>query len=158
MGCIQAKPSTDALPMGLEKLKMDGGYVGKGDLFGPRRSTGQKYPQRESSRRYRPEIRMYDTGKCGGRNGNAEGDEKKLVGKWAQKDGENVPKRLFIGEEELADGWPKWLTDSIPRAVLAGLVPKSADSYEMLAKVCLFFFSFFGFLSQLQVFIFIETF
>lgn len=40
-----------------------------------------------------------------------------------------------IGEDELVDGWPKWLVDNIDRAALAGFVPKSADSYEKLAKV-----------------------
>ena len=33
------------------------------------------------------------------------------------------------------DGWPTWLVDNFPSEVLAGLVPKSADSYNKLAKV-----------------------
>ncbi|XP_022774089.1 probable serine/threonine-protein kinase At1g54610 [Durio zibethinus] len=40
-----------------------------------------------------------------------------------------------IEGDELDDGWPKWLVDNIPTEVLAGLVPKSADSYDKLAKV-----------------------
>lgn len=141
MGCAQSKPSMNSPPKGLEKLKMDSGYVGKGDFVGPRRSTGQKYPQRESSRKYRPEPMMYNNVEFGGGNGNVEGDEKLLVGKVEEKDGENVAKRLSIGEEDLVGGWPKWLTDNIPRHVLAGLVPKSAESYDKLAKVCFFLFS-----------------
>ncbi|XP_065875373.1 probable serine/threonine-protein kinase At1g54610 [Euphorbia lathyris] len=40
-----------------------------------------------------------------------------------------------IGADELVDGWPKWLVDNIPPQVLAGLVPKTADSYDKLAKI-----------------------
>ncbi|KAK7353591.1 hypothetical protein VNO80_19041 [Phaseolus coccineus] len=36
---------------------------------------------------------------------------------------------------ESEEGWPKWLLDNIPTNVLAKLVPKSADSYEKLAKI-----------------------
>ncbi|KAF3445475.1 hypothetical protein FNV43_RR10651 [Rhamnella rubrinervis] len=135
MGCAQGKPSMNSPPKGLDKLKMDSGYVGRSDFVGPRRSTGQKYPQRETSRKYRPETMMYGNFEFDGGNGKVEGDEKLLVGKEEEKDGENVAKRLSIGEEELVGGWPKWLTDNIPRHVLAGLVPKSAESYDKLAKV-----------------------
>lgn len=38
-------------------------------------------------------------------------------------------------DEVVVEGWPKWLTDNIPSEVLAGLVPRSADSYDMLDKV-----------------------
>lgn len=51
--------------------------------------------------------------------------------------GGNVSRRFVekkIGEE-LVDGWPKWLVDNIHRDILAGMVPKSADSYHKLAKV-----------------------
>nr|GMD53565.1 probable serine/threonine-protein kinase At1g54610 [Ipomoea batatas] len=40
-----------------------------------------------------------------------------------------------IGGDELVDGWPKWLVDNIPKDVLDGLQPKSADSYDKLSKV-----------------------
>lgn len=134
MGCVQAKPSMNFPPKGLEKLKLESGYVGNGGFDGPRRSTGQKYPHRESSRRYRNESRM-DNVEFGGNNGNVGGDEK-LVGKREEeRNGGNLSKRLSIGEEELVGGWPKWLTDNIPRDVLAGLVPKSAESYDKLDKV-----------------------
>ena len=48
-------------------------------------------------------------------------------------------------EDEMVDGWPKWLVDNVPREALAGLVPKSAESYIMIKKVsfCLFLVSFF---------------
>ncbi|CAN1345048.1 Probable serine/threonine-protein kinase At1g54610 [Linum perenne] len=38
------------------------------------------------------------------------------------------------GGDDYIDGWPKWLIDNIPKDVLDGLVPKSADSYDKLAK------------------------
>ncbi|ONK70332.1 uncharacterized protein A4U43_C05F32640 [Asparagus officinalis] len=38
-------------------------------------------------------------------------------------------------EDDLVDGWPRWLVNNVPRGVLDGLVPKSADSYEMIGKV-----------------------
>ncbi|CAN1190263.1 Probable serine/threonine-protein kinase At1g54610 [Linum perenne] len=39
------------------------------------------------------------------------------------------------GGDDYIDGWPKWLIDNIPKDVLDGLVPKSADSYDKLAKI-----------------------
>ena len=36
-----------------------------------------------------------------------------------------------------------WLADNIPRDVLAGLVPRSADSYDKLAKVIIIIIFFF---------------
>lgn len=43
--------------------------------------------------------------------------------------------RKKIGRDEYVDGWPKWLVDNIPSSVLATILPRSADSYEKLAKV-----------------------
>lgn len=40
-----------------------------------------------------------------------------------------------IGADEMVDGWPKWLLDNVPKDGLAGLVPKTADSYDKLAKI-----------------------
>uniref|UniRef100_A0A0E0JYW1 [RNA-polymerase]-subunit kinase n=1 Tax=Oryza punctata TaxID=4537 RepID=A0A0E0JYW1_ORYPU len=39
-------------------------------------------------------------------------------------------------EEELVDGWPTWLLDNVPREALQGIVPKSADAYDKIAKAC----------------------
>ena len=41
--------------------------------------------------------------------------------------------------DEVVDGWPNWLVDNIPTEVLAGLVSRSADSYDKLAKVISFY-------------------
>ncbi|KAL5555816.1 hypothetical protein UlMin_038052 [Ulmus minor] len=40
-----------------------------------------------------------------------------------------------IGGDELVDGWPKWLVENIDPDVFSGLVTKSADSYDKLAKI-----------------------
>uniref|UniRef100_A0A0E0IF20 [RNA-polymerase]-subunit kinase n=1 Tax=Oryza nivara TaxID=4536 RepID=A0A0E0IF20_ORYNI len=37
-------------------------------------------------------------------------------------------------EDELVDGWPTWLLDNVPREALQGIVPKSADAYDKIAK------------------------
>ncbi|KAL3504530.1 hypothetical protein ACH5RR_034371 [Cinchona calisaya] len=36
---------------------------------------------------------------------------------------------------ELVDGWPKWLLDNIPTNALAGLTPRSAETYDKIDKV-----------------------
>ena len=48
-------------------------------------------------------------------------------------------------EEELVDGWPKWLIDNIPSDALAGLTPRSAETYDKIDKVSLFFLLFMEF-------------
>jgi len=72
MSCVQGKYSVNSSPTpgGLEKLKMESGYVGKGDIAGHRRSTGQRY----SGRLPKPEqpTRKYNDG-CAGN-----GEERKL--------------------------------------------------------------------------------
>ncbi|KAF5735335.1 Serine/threonine-protein kinase [Tripterygium wilfordii] len=132
MGCTQGKPSMNTPPTGLDKLKMQNGYAGRREDFAPnRRSTGQ----RQSGRIDRPEPPMeveFDDG--GGEGKLSEGVLKRDDG--AHACGNNSRRDiLVVGEDELVDGWPKWLTDNIPREVLAGLVPKSAENYDKLDKV-----------------------
>ncbi|XVE60908.1 hypothetical protein DITRI_Ditri05aG0164400 [Diplodiscus trichospermus] len=108
MGIVQGKNSMNSHPGGLEKLKMENGYLGKGGFVGHRRSTGQRYSERE---------------------GNFNGKEK-------ERSNGTVGKRNFlVVGDEMIDGWPKWLVDNIPKEVLAGLVPKSAESYDKLDKI-----------------------
>ncbi|XVF64280.1 hypothetical protein PTKIN_Ptkin09bG0156000 [Pterospermum kingtungense] len=103
-------------PRGLEKLKMENGYTGKGPFMGHRRSTGQRYC--EQGLCYRPE------------------QPKKLNGKEKQRSNETVEKRNFlVFGDEMVDGWPKWLIDNIPKEALGGLVPKGAESYDKLDKI-----------------------
>ncbi|XP_073149447.1 cyclin-dependent kinase A-1-like [Henckelia pumila] len=40
-----------------------------------------------------------------------------------------------IAADEFVGGWPRWLIENVPKDALAGLVPKTADSYDKLAKV-----------------------
>lgn len=123
MGCVIAKPSEESPPKGLQKLKSDNGYVKTGGGFAAaRRSTGQRLvPVNDSAKT----IRSASTKKISSGSGS---------------DGEFFTRKLELqntidDEEVLVDGWPKWLTDNIPRDALAGLIPKSADSYDKLDKV-----------------------
>ncbi|KAK6792329.1 hypothetical protein RDI58_011410 [Solanum bulbocastanum] len=138
MGCVQAKPSMHSPPRGLEKLKLESGYVGRGEHVRPRRSTGQRpHELREKNAAGRrlsdanrdtinERINLVITNEGGKKQTNENNDVGRKVTKTTTTTHE---------EEELIDGWPKWLVDNIPREVLAGLVPKSADSYEKIDKV-----------------------
>ncbi|KAK1315608.1 putative serine/threonine-protein kinase [Acorus calamus] len=45
------------------------------------------------------------------------------------------PRQIAEGEVETVDGWPRWLLENVQLEALAGLVPKSAECYDMLRKV-----------------------
>ncbi|XP_060193140.1 probable serine/threonine-protein kinase At1g54610 [Lycium barbarum] len=144
MGCAQAKPAMDSPPRGLEKLKLENGYAARGDQqVRPRRSTGQRLdqPKEKNIPDYGDDRRLLSDGKRDIIN------ERNLV---ITSEGEtktnssdsglvaDVPRKIsktITEDEELIDGWPKWLVDNIPREVLAGLVPKCADSYDKIDKV-----------------------
>ncbi|OWM91388.1 hypothetical protein CDL15_Pgr017306 [Punica granatum] len=112
MGCVQAKLDFPSPSKGLDGLKLQNGYVKGG---AERRPVDRKQQVKG------------DGG--GGRAVNGKGERN--GGSGSQRAGANKK----IGGDELVNGWPKWLVDNIDRAALAGLVPKSADSYEKLAKV-----------------------
>ncbi|XP_057774931.1 probable serine/threonine-protein kinase At1g54610 [Salvia miltiorrhiza] len=46
-------------------------------------------------------------------------------------------KKIVAVDETTAtvDGWPRWLIENVKEDALAGFIPKSADSYDKLAKV-----------------------
>ncbi|KAI4352758.1 hypothetical protein L6164_006979 [Bauhinia variegata] len=152
MGCVQTKAEDGSVPKGLEKLKLENGYVGNAGFAAHRRSTGQRYERRESGRQSQLEARKKKVefakgnGNDGGQGdgldgfggiagGGDEGRLNKREGKRrdrVQKGGNLSNKSL---DDEMVDGWPKWLVDNIPKEVLAGLVPKSAESYKMIDKV-----------------------
>lgn len=123
MGCVQARGIQYTPPQSLEKKKIQNGYV-KGGPGG--RSNVQKVAEKDETK--------------GGNQENI-GEERKIVKEEEGKNGNgvgNVSQRIVvkkIGSDELVDGWPKWLVDNMPADVLAALVPKSADSYDKLAKV-----------------------
>ncbi|KAF9678769.1 hypothetical protein SADUNF_Sadunf07G0070200 [Salix dunnii] len=128
MGCVQTKSSTSSPPHTLESLKQENGYV-KGDNGG--RPTGQREPGKFIGQEL-------DKKRVVALNGAVTGGHKLVVGEGLKNDVGNVSQRFSsnkAGGDELVDGWPKWLFDNIAREVLAGLVPKSADSYDKLAKV-----------------------
>lgn len=138
MGCVQAKSSMNSPHGGggLYKLKMENGYVGNKALMGHRRSTGQRYNGKETGRFQKLELPVnYDDFENGG--------EEKVSGEQRVRDNGTGSGKSGGGVDgELVNGWPKWLTDNIPREVLAGLVPKSAESYDKIDKVIKFLFFF----------------
>jgi len=133
MGCVLGKYSVNSSPTsgGLEKLKMESGYVGKGDIAGHRRSTGQRY----SGRLPKPEqpTRKY----IGGCADN--GEERKLsdTGQNVVVVTANIKKKLtgshpgLTGSRVDPPGRPGF-TGPIPKRVFAstrtGLRPGSAGS------------------------------
>lgn len=123
MGCVIAKPSMESPRKGLQKLKSDNGYVKTGGGFAAaRRSTGQRLAPVKTS----PKTIQSASSKKNSSGSGSDGEffKRKL----------ELPKTIE-DDEELVDGWPKWLTDNIPRDALAGLIPKSAESYDKLDKV-----------------------
>lgn len=112
-------------PDGLETLKRESGYMAKGASMGPRRSTGQKHNVRETGQSQKPEpVMNYNVfyGSSG---------DKKVKGRERGRDGDGGGGV----DGDVLDGWPKWLIANVPREVLDGLVPKSADSYNKIDKV-----------------------
>lgn len=146
MGCVQAKPSEGSEARGLERLKLENGYIGNGDFIAHRRSMGQRYERGEVGRLHQGESGKDRVGLGIGnaeRRGSSDdsvrggGDAKKLTNREGKKnalhDSEKLARKSF--DDEMVEGWPKWLVDNVPREVLAGLVPKSAESYKMIDKV-----------------------
>ncbi|XP_022895201.1 probable serine/threonine-protein kinase At1g54610 [Olea europaea var. sylvestris] len=143
MGCAQTKPSMDSPPRGLAKLKLENGYVKA------RRSTGQRFSNKEPGRVLRPEARNGKGNYVSNGKSNL-GNERAREGKMTTTIDEsrksssggvndNITRKTDqikkAGEDELVDGWPKWLTDNIPKEVLRNIVSKSAESYVKIDKV-----------------------
>ncbi|MBA0777953.1 hypothetical protein Gotri_005899 [Gossypium trilobum] len=126
MGCVQGKNPMKSPPRGLEKLKMENGYKGKGAFAAHRRSTGQRYTDPDRVHRPEPPKKLNGFGSADG----------VVAGKEKKSSNETVERRnVLVAGDEMVDGWPKWLIDNIPKEVLAGLVPKSAESYDKLDKI-----------------------
>ena len=118
MGCVQSKSSMYSPPQSPEKLKQENRYV-KGE------NRGRPIGQREAGKMSRQELEK-------------NGREKLVEGEGLKNDVGNVSQRFSLKKavgDELVDGWPTWLVDNFPSEVLAGLVPKSVDSYNKLANV-----------------------
>ncbi|XP_058758535.1 probable serine/threonine-protein kinase At1g54610 [Vicia villosa] len=139
MGCVQAKPSQESDEgnySGLNRFKMENGYVPSSDFVAHRRSTGQSqkhvldqtnnydhhrvYEKEKQPRKHKVVVDSSSVAGKGKRNGELKDSKKQL-------------NKCF--EDEMVDGWPKWLVDNVPSHGLDGLVPKSAESYKMIDKV-----------------------
>ncbi|KAF5751825.1 Serine/threonine-protein kinase [Tripterygium wilfordii] len=125
MGCVFGKDYRSSPDHEYEKLKLENGYVQKRNGGRPiGEAPGKVFVHQQDNKN----VAVVN------------GDGEKVVSGEGEKvsKGGNALQRVTsrkIGVDELVDGWPKWLVDNIPREVLAGLVPKSADSYDKLAKV-----------------------
>lgn len=126
MGCIQTKGTTPSPQRTLAKLKLESGYV-------KRENAGK--PAKDFYKSFRG-------GGGGAKNAdNSGGTGENKISRESESGvngGGNVSQRISvkkIGADELVDGWPKWLVENVQGDALAGLVPKSADSYDKLAKV-----------------------
>ncbi|RWR83019.1 putative serine/threonine-protein kinase [Cinnamomum micranthum f. kanehirae] len=129
MGCVQSRPSFDSPPRGLEKLKLEKGYVGSRPPL-----VLKQLARISSHQKQRDEAAgaAADGGQTEGKVLSREEEEKGNGDRASQKMITVVKKS---GGDELKDGWPRWLTDNVPVEALAGLVRKSADSYDKLAKI-----------------------
>ncbi|KAJ7956937.1 Protein kinase-like domain-containing protein [Quillaja saponaria] len=116
MGCVHGRPSLKSPNERIDKFKRDHGYVKGGS---GRKPISQRKLGTRSGKLVEFEGFCYRgwEGTSGGGKVSKENEQKK------------------IGGDELVHGWPKWLVDNVPRDYLAGLVPRSADSYDKLAKV-----------------------
>ncbi|KAD4386208.1 hypothetical protein E3N88_26377 [Mikania micrantha] len=141
MGCAPTKPLMESSHHGLHKLKMDNGYV-----RGSRNSNSGGRSSSSSTSSGRP-----GGGGSGGRRDAGNGGKERGEGVQRRRgsgggsggdggDGGGVTRRSSVSVrsddlDAVVDGWPKWLTDNVPKHALDGLVPKSADAYDKLDKV-----------------------
>ncbi|XP_058080567.1 protein IMPAIRED IN BABA-INDUCED STERILITY 1-like isoform X2 [Magnolia sinica] len=137
MGCVQAKPSMHSPPSGLNKMKTENGYVGRSGIHG--RPPKQRYSGKEPARISRHERRN-DAAGAAATSIDVRSEDGRVLTREGGKEGGGLSQRMSSsrqssGGEEIVDGWPKWLTDNIPREALVGLVPKSAESYDKLDKI-----------------------
>ncbi|KAF8018629.1 hypothetical protein BT93_H3504 [Corymbia citriodora subsp. variegata] len=143
MGCAQSRPSRTSR---LEKLKLERGYVKAN-----KDCSNNKPTIRREAKDNKIAIAVGSAAKGpGGVSGGANKAVSRGLGKERARstsDGnvrnDNVVSDQSVnskkvnggGGDDLVDGWPKWLLDNVNKDFLAGLVPKSADSYDKLAKV-----------------------
>uniref|UniRef100_A0A6V7PAM2 [RNA-polymerase]-subunit kinase n=1 Tax=Ananas comosus var. bracteatus TaxID=296719 RepID=A0A6V7PAM2_ANACO len=149
MGCAQSKPPTSHSPPsgGVDRLKLDGRYLPAAAAAGAKRPQPPRGPAER-----REKVRVADAAAGGGggggrrererereRVGRDDGAAEKTKAKTKTKTTTMAmatpPSRGGGEAEEMVDGWPRWLLENIPREVLSGLVPRSADSYDKIDKV-----------------------
>ncbi|KAJ1424974.1 Serine/threonine-protein kinase, active site [Sesbania bispinosa] len=137
MGCVQAKASEEEGSdyRGLDRLKIENGYIPSSDFVAHRRSTGQRHQPTDSGTLHQREPTKH---KVGSRAANAERQGLSGGRRAKRDDAEKHDSKKLLNEcfeDEMVDGWPRWLVDNVPTQALAGLVPKSAESYKMIDKV-----------------------
>ncbi|CAI0428595.1 unnamed protein product [Linum tenue] len=129
MGCIQSVKRRKLTPTwGPSKLKAENGHNGSSS----KKKGGSHYQSHDQVKPLEEIINDGDKKETNGRPNAAV-----VVGKDGRGGGSKshrVVLKKIGGEEYYVDGWPKWLVDNIPKDVLASLVPKSAESYDKLAK------------------------
>ncbi|XP_041009242.1 uncharacterized protein LOC121253288 [Juglans microcarpa x Juglans regia] len=132
MGCALAKPPKYSPPRRIEKLKSENGYVGGG------RPIDRNQLPKDSAAAVPINCQVEDKHIVGGVNAERRGGGDRVVVRDREEKSGNASKRVRskkIGGDELVGGWPKWLVDNVSGDLLSGLVSKSADSYDKLAKV-----------------------
>ncbi|CAL0300679.1 unnamed protein product [Lupinus luteus] len=140
MGCVQAKAFEESdYSMVLHRLKLENGYYSNHDFVPHRRSTGQTHHQPthhvkhhhaqvEPPRNHNKlDSSVSNDAKKRDDDVVVDGKKKYIMKASAEVENEN--------ENEMVDGWPRWLVDNVPTHVLAALVPKSAESFKMIDKV-----------------------
>ncbi|CDP12864.1 unnamed protein product [Coffea canephora] len=138
MGCVQAKGGSFTPTRNLDRLKNENLYV-RGGHSGEQKVivVGSKVVHiKDLKRDSRPQDNVKNV--AVGINGSGEDRKISREGEKEGDHGGNVSRRISIKQiagDDFVEGWPKWLVDNIPRDALAGLDPKSADSYDKLAKV-----------------------
>ncbi|XP_062097559.1 probable serine/threonine-protein kinase At1g54610 [Humulus lupulus] len=134
MGCVQAKhdDSPTQTRGSVQRLKEEYGYAG-GSKTGDGSITGKQVDKVVVFQTEGIKMSVVDLG--GGAELEKEtsngGSNRSISKKTVKKN----KKKNNIGGDELVNGWPKWLVDNIAPEVLAGMIPKSADSYDKLAKI-----------------------
>ncbi|KAJ8770101.1 hypothetical protein K2173_011183 [Erythroxylum novogranatense] len=148
MGCTHGKHPVDSPARGLEKLKMDSGYFEKEQVLAhqsypftmqhsnPKKLPSQRYANGFSSGGSGRETTLSDgktvsDGHCRERRYTSRSSSGNSA-----PSGERKSRRFKdFGSEEVVDGWPKWLVDNVPKKILEGLIPKSAENYDKLDKI-----------------------
>lgn len=139
MGCVLSNGSSgDYANRSLERLKLETRYT-KVQHVKARRSTGVRQEtetgnakghararrstgvRQELARGMKPEARF--------------GVENNVIRKTGDGDDRAVDLKNKTEEDELVNGWPKWLVDNIPSHVLRNITPKSADSYVKIGQI-----------------------
>uniref|UniRef100_A0A3Q7G4W4 Protein kinase domain-containing protein n=1 Tax=Solanum lycopersicum TaxID=4081 RepID=A0A3Q7G4W4_SOLLC len=131
MGCVVGK-GYSFTPERLERMKNENSYV-KGNRVEKQQRQREQQQMRDMSRIRDQEgnhVLLDHEEKRNGNNGVKIGIIDQLQRVIISDNG-----RKIGGDDQLVDGWPKWLVDNVPKEVLVGLVPKTADSYEKLDKV-----------------------